>query len=321
MTPRQAARSGPPAGEGAERAADVAAFLKHLADERQLSPHTVKAYRRDLADLDAFLGDYLGRSDWTWADAEVDRLALRSFLGWCGRKGFARRSVARKLAAVRTFLRFLHAEERIAANPGRAVRGPRLEKRLPGHLAHADAREVFEYAEQQAAADTLAGARTLLVLELLYGSGLRLSELHGLDVGAVDEAACQVRVLGKGRKERIVPVTRRAVAALRRYERLRAGVVADRTVGPLLVNARGGRLSRRSIQAAVRRAFGAAAGARGLSAHALRHSFATHLLEAGADLLAVKELLGHASLSTTRIYTHTTKEQLLRVYGEAHPRA
>jgi len=294
-------------------------FLEHLSDERQLSPNTVRAYAKDLADLAEFLDDYLGRASWDWGNEDVDRLALRGFLGWCGRRGLSKRTAARKLSAARTFFAFLHREGRTGANPGRSVRAPKLERRLPGHLSEGDVREVFEFAEQEAGLNTLAGTRTLAILELLYGSGLRLAELHGMDVGSIDENGL-VRVLGKGRKERIVPVTESAARALERYA-LRRAEVADRTAGPLLVNARGGRLSRRSIQGAVRRCFEHAAGARGLSAHALRHTFATHLLEAGADLLAVKELLGHVSLSTTQIYTHTSKERLLKVYRASHPRS
>lgn len=299
---------------------EVEDFLRHLRDERQLSPNTLKAYTRDLSELTDFLDEYLGREGWSWGDEEVDRLALRGFLGWCGRKGLSKRTAARRLAAAKSFFRFLHRENRIEANPARSVRGPKLDKRLPGHLGADDVRQVFDFAEEDAARNTLAGTRTLVVMELLYGSGLRLSELHGLDVGAVDAHTGQARVLGKGRKERVVPVTERALRAIDRYA-LRRAEVADRTTGPLLVNQRGARLSKRSIQAAVKRCFDEAAGARGLSAHALRHTFATHLVEAGADLLAVKELLGHVSLSTTQIYTHTSKERLLRVYRDTHPRS
>lgn len=302
---------------------EVREFLRHLADERQLSPNTLKAYTRDLEELDAFLTEYLGHPSWGWTD--VDRLALRGFLGWCHRRGRTRRTVARKLSTARTFFRFLHLEDRIPANPARAIRAPKTDKRLPGHLSTGDVRAVFDAAEARAAENTLQGTRDLLILELLYGSGFRLSELHGLDLSALDRDRLLARVLGKGSKERIVPVTAAALRALARYEPRRFEAVASsRSAGSteaVLLNARGGRLSRRSIQAAVHRCVDAAAGAKGLSAHALRHTFATHLLEEGADLMAVKELLGHASLSTTQIYTHTTKERLLRVYKGAHPRS
>ncbi len=298
-------------------------FLRHLSDERQLSPNTVKAYGRDLAELVAFLDDYLGRSDWAWEG--VDRLALRGFMGWCRRGGRSRRTVARKLSAVRSFFRFMHQEDRIPNNPTRAVRAPRTEKRLPGHLTASDMRAVFREAERRAAENTLAGTRDLLILEVLYGSGLRLSELHGMDLEELDCEERLVRVRGKGSKERIVPVSGSAIRALDRYQPRRTEALArsrsKKDAAALLLNARGGRLSRRWIQESVRRCLKAASGASGLSAHALRHSFATHLLEQGADLMAVKELLGHVSLSTTQIYTHTTKERLLRVYRESHPRS
>ncbi|MEX2467469.1 MAG: tyrosine recombinase XerC [Gemmatimonadota bacterium] len=299
---------------------DLDRFLRHLEDERGLSRHTVDAYARDLSQLASFLTDYLGGEGWAWGDPEVDRLAIRGFLGWCERRGLSRRTAARKLSAARTFFRFLHLDERVATDPTRAIRTPKSEKRLPGHLAQADARAVLEAAELRAAENTLGGARDLVILELLYGSGLRLSELHGLDVGVFERGRRQVRVMGKGRKERIVPVTESALLAVDRYLP-RRGEVIEAGSEALLVNARGGRLSRRSIQTAVHDALGAASAAHGLSTHSLRHSFATHLLDAGADLLAVKELLGHASLSTTQIYTHTSKERLLRVYRDAHPRS
>jgi len=303
--------------------ADLEAFLRSLEDERQLSPNTVRAYRRDLRDLCVFVGQYLGTPDWGWCD--VDRLTLRGFLGWCHRRGLSPRTVARKLSSVRALFRFLHLEDRLPTNPARALRAPRRQRALPGHLTRAETEALFRAAEARAGENTFAGTRDLLILELLYGSGLRLSELHALDLGDLDPMAAQARVRGKGRKERLVPLTRAALAALRRYELRRREVLTragERGDGEaLLLNPRGGRLSRRSIQRIVRKILERAAAASDLSVHSLRHSFATHLLDAGADLMAVKELLGHVSLSTTQIYTHTSRERLKRVYREAHPRS
>ena len=303
--------------------AQTDAFLKVLTHERQLSEHTVSAYRRDLDDLSRFLTEYLGTPDWEWG--VVDRLTLRSFLGWCLRRGLSRRTIGRKLSAIRGFFRFLHLEDRLPVNPARAMRAPKAEKRLPGHLSRPEMDAVFRLAEARAAENTLPGTRTLVILELLYGSGLRLSELQSLNRGEMDEGAEQVKVRGKGKKERIVPLTRRSLQSLNRYdprrqEALSSGA-ASRDPEALLVNGKGGRLSRRSIQRAVRDILERAAADQGLSVHSLRHSFATHLLDAGADLMAVKELLGHVSLSTTQIYTHTSKERLKSVYKQAHPRS
>jgi len=298
-------------------------YLRMLAHERQLSPHTLTAYRRDLEDLRVFLTDYLATPDWGWE--EVDRLGLRSFMGWCLRRKLSRRTIGRKLSAVRGFFRFLHLEDRLPLNPARAVRAPKTEKRLPGHLSRPEMSALFDLAEVRAAENTLAGTRDLLVLELLYGSGLRLSELQGANLSDMDLRSAQMKVRGKGRKERIVPLTRSSIQALRRYEPRRHEAMAPSARrgdhDALLLNARGGRLSRRSIQRQVRALLEKAAAQQGLSVHSLRHSFATHLLDAGADLMAVKELLGHVSLSTTQIYTHTSKERLKEVYRRAHPRA
>lgn len=300
----------------------VESYLKVLSDQRRLSEHTVAAYRRDLMDLQTFLTEYLGTPDWEWE--EVDRLSLRSFLGWCLRRGLSRRTIGRKLSAVRGFFRFLHLEDRMPSNPARAIRAPKREKRLPGHMTVQETQALFRLAEARAAENTLAGTRDLVIMEILYGSGVRLSELYGLDLADLDLHLEQMKVRGKGRKERIVPLTGRAVAAIRRYEaRRREAVSGDAAEGAhaLLLNPRGGRLSRRSIQRVVRGLLEKTASAEGLSVHSLRHSFATHLLDAGADLMAVKELLGHVSLSTTQIYTHTSKERLKKVYTRAHPRS
>ncbi len=296
-------------------------FIRHIADGRQLSPHTVAAYRQDLAELRAFLDRYYDSESWTWGG--VDRIALRAYLGHLANQGRARRTIARKLSAVRSFYRFLHREERVEANPARAIRSPKLERRLPAWLARGELDRLFQAAETRAAENSFTGTRDLAILETFYATGMRLSELHLLDMADLDLVADQVRVRGKGRKERIVPLGRAAVTALRRYELRRAEVVA-RTDGDrraVFLSLRGRRLSRRAIQLIVRHLLDQACDDADLSTHSLRHSFATHLLDAGADLLAVKELLGHASLSTTRIYTHTTRERLKRVYDRAHPRA
>lgn len=301
---------------------DVRDFLTHLADERQLAGNTVAAYDRDLQDLIEFLAEYRGTEDRGWRD--VDRLALRGFMGWLDRKGLSRRTVARKLSAARAFFRFMYRDTRIDSDPARLVKGPKAEKRLPGYVGKSDIDSIFRTAEAAAAENTLQGTRNLVILELVYGSGLRLAEVQGLDLEDLDLSGRQARVLGKGDKERIVPLTRAAIIAIRRYECRRAELLVARPGAgreALLLNPRGNRLSRRSIQNVVRGFLDETAGGEGLSTHSLRHSFATHLLDAGADLMAVKELLGHASLSTTQIYTHTSKERLRQVYDRAHPRA
>ena len=298
---------------------EIARFLEHLDVARNLSPHTVAAYRRDLADLETFASGYLDRDDFAWGD--VDRGVIRAFLGDAGRRGLAPRTVARKLSAVRTLFRYLHREGEIHSNPARLVRGPRLDRTLPGHMRPEEVSALFRWAEARAATENgLVETRLLVILELLYGSGIRLAELGALNVQSLDLARGQMRVLGKGRKERIVPVTGSAARAVANYLPRRAEVARD-DCRALLVARHGGRLSNRSVQRSVQRVLGDFADAAGMSVHSLRHSFATHLLDAGADLMAVKELLGHASLGTTQIYAHTSKERLRRVYGAAHPRA
>lgn len=303
--------------------AQLKAYLRHIADGRQLSPHTLQAYRRDLTEFVAFLDRELAGTDWTWDG--IDRLALRAFLGQLNRRGLARRSIARKLSAVRTFFRWLHREELVEANPARTVRSPKLDRRLPGWLTRSQVDALFSMAEVRAGENTFRGSRDLAILETFYSSGLRLSELQGLNMDDLDLIGDQVKVRGKGRKERIVPLGGAAVRALRRYELRRSEVSGRATASAdrraVFVSEHGKRLSARQLQNIVHQMIDRVAEAGRVSTHSLRHSFATHLLDGGADLLAVKELLGHASLSTTRIYTHTSKERLKRVYDQAHPRA
>ena len=292
---------------------DLAAFLEYLAKERNDSPHTVKAYRRDVGAFAAFCAGHYG-DGWSWRG--VDRQAVRAFLGDMARRGLAKRSAARALSAVRAFYRFLNKTGRADANPARAARSPKLGRTLPVHLDRREMDELFAAAQARAKAGGLVEARDLAMLELFYSTGMRLSELAGLRDEDVDVVSDQVKVRGKGRKERILPVGRPATLALRSYLRHRGEPAAA-----LFVNRRGGALSARGVQLALRRLFATLARGNALHVHALRHSFATHLLDAGADLRAVQELLGHASLSTTQVYTHTSVERLKRVYQQSHPRA
>jgi len=309
--------------------AEAADFLRYLESERNDSPHTVKAYGRDVADFAAFLDGYYGGRQWTWAG--VDRLAVRGFLADRARAGWSKRTMARSLSAVRAFYRFLNLHHGVEVNPAKAASTPKLERRLPAYLDRKAIERLFEVAEARATESTFRSARDRAMLELFYSTGMRLSELVGLDLDDLDLVSDQVRVRGKGKKERILPVGRPAVAALRQYylrrdEVARGGRGAGGGGGAIhrravFVGERGQRLSPRAVQLAMRRLLDAVSEGRKVSTHSLRHSFATHLLDAGADLRAVQELLGHASLSTTQIYTHTSVERLKHVYHQAHPRA
>jgi len=301
----------------------VLEFLEFLARERNDSPHTVRAYRRDLTAFQRFSDAYFGGA-WAWEG--VDRLAVRGYMGELARGGLSRRSIARAVSALRSFYRFLGTRHGLTVNPARGVRLPRPERRLPAVLDRSQVEELFALAERAAADGGFQETRDLAMLEVFYGTGMRLAELAGLDLGDVDLVAEQVKVRGKGRKERILPVGRVAGRALRQYERAREAHLASLTRGrgdrrALFLARSGARLSTRGIQLAVRRHLRLFGERTGLKVHSLRHTFATHLLDAGADLRAVQELLGHSSLSTTQVYTHTSIERLKRVYQAAHPRA
>jgi integrase/recombinase XerC len=302
---------------------DVQEYLDHLAKERDVSPHTVRAYDRDLREFVEYLGRYYGGGAWTWQG--VDRLAMRGFLASLAKRGLGKRSMARTLSAIRSFYRYLHRNEVVDANPARAVGAPKLEKYLPGYLDRAQIDLLFQMAEVRAWEGKFVDVRNLAILELFYSTGMRLSELQGMNRVDLDMISQQAKVRGKGRKERIVPIGDHAVLALRNYEAkrdelLRAiGSKVDRTA--VFVGRNGRRIGVRAVQKAVGAFLREIDEDAGLSVHSLRHTFATHLLDAGADLRAVQELLGHASISTTQIYTHTSVERLKRVYEAAHPRA
>jgi integrase/recombinase XerC len=299
---------------------EIAAFATFLEKERNDSPHTVRAYARDVRDFAAFCGRYYGGA-WSWGG--VDRVAIRGWLGAMHERGLAKRSAARALSALRTFYRFLDVTRGLGVNPAKAARTPKLERTLPTHLDRAEVDLLFAEAERRAAAGGFAEARDLAMLELFYSTGMRLAELAGLNDPDIDLISDQVKLRGKGKKERLVPVGAHAGGALRRYHRYRDRVEGTGTPErrAVFVSRRGRRLTPRSVQLAIKRLLGVLARGRDLHVHSLRHSFATHLLDAGADLRAVQELLGHASLSTTQVYTHTSVERLKRVYHQAHPRA
>lgn len=291
--------------------AEIAAFLRHLDRERNASPHTIRAYGEDLEQFTRHVRAELGREG---DPSDVDHLLIRAFLARLHRQGLKTGSAARKLATLRTFFRYLCREGMLDRNPARALLSPRLDKRVPTHL---DERDVELLLDMPGDGDGAVRGRA--ILEMLYATGIRCAELVGLDVSEVDLDARMIRVLGKGRKERIVPFGTRAALAVRSYLPVRQQA-APRT-DALFVNRRGGRLTDRSVRMLVANRVRALAMVRRISPHTLRHSFATHLLERGADLRAIQELLGHASLSTTQRYTHVNTRRLLEIYNKAHPRA
>ncbi len=294
-------------------------FLEHLQGERQLSPQTLRAYEYDLVSFHEFLArDFLGKAPEEVRPRDVDALAVRSFLAALTRRGLGKRSQGRALAAVRSLFRFACLEGVMQANPAQGVRTPKFPKALPRHLRPGEVEDLIE----APAGDEPLVRRDRAILELLYAAGLRVSELVGLDWPDVDLSARVLRVMGKGSKERMVPFGRPAAEALRRWLEVWESVREALDGGePVFLNRGGTRLTDRSVRRVIDRWVDAAAVARGVHPHTLRHTFATHLLENGADLRAIQELLGHSSLSTTQKYTHLEVERLLSVYRDAHPRA
>jgi integrase/recombinase XerC len=307
-------------------------FLEHLRLNENASPHTVRAYESDLSQFLEFLAASAGRRRADLMPADFDHLKIREFLGDLHRRGNTRASAARKLAAIRTFGRYLRREGIVEGDPAALVGTPKREHRLPSHLGEGEMSKLMEMPD----ISTALGRRDRAILELFYASGLRLSELVGLNLEDLNLSSRMVRVLGKGGKERILPFNKSAETAIRAWlsdlegwnqiseapVRIRKGLTAPRRrAQPLFVNYQGGRLSTRSVDRLVRKYVASCSTRFGISPHALRHSFATHLLERGADLRAIQELLGHARLSTTQRYTHVNAAQLLETYRKAHPKA
>jgi integrase/recombinase XerC len=315
----------------------LADFLDHLRFNENASAHTVRAYDSDLSQFITFVAAHLHRRRPDLVVSDFNHLNIRAFLGDLHKRGNTRASAARKLAAIRTFGKYLRREGAIEGDPAALVGTPKREERLPAHLAEAEMSRLLDMPDTSSPL----GRRDRAILELFYASGLRLSELVGVGLEDVNLSGRVVRVLGKGGKERIVPFNRSTEAAIRIWLKDRELIIAGirdpgsgirRTAGPkiiksrrstepLFLNYQGGRLSTRSVDRLVRKYVAACSTRFGISPHALRHSFATHLLERGADLRVIQELLGHARLSTTQRYTHVNAAQLLDAYRKAHPKA
>jgi integrase/recombinase XerC len=297
--------------------AALADFLHHLALEKNASAHTVKSYREDLTQALAFFRDKLGGR--TPAPAQLTPRLLRAFLAWLHEQGYARSTVARRLAAVRSFCRHLCRQGLLETNPTVGLRGPRQDKKLPHFVTREDMVRLL----QAPPADAPLGLRDRAWLETLYSAGLRVSELTGLNLEDLDLAGGLATVRGKGKRERLALLGPPATEALRSWLAARAAVASGRAARSpaLFVNKNGTRLSNRSVGRLLEKYLAQAGLDPRTSPHTLRHSFATHLLDAGADIRSVQELLGHRSLSTTQIYTHVTTQRLRDSYHQAHPRA
>ncbi|HEY9283812.1 MAG TPA: tyrosine recombinase XerC [Pyrinomonadaceae bacterium] len=299
-------------------------FFEHLRYERNASEHTLRNYRIDLGQFH----DHLAPADpQTGARREldirqIDHITIREWLAALHAANKAKSSIARKIASLRTFFQFLLREGVVAANPAKLVSTPRLEKKLPTHLSVEDAVRFIETPDTQ----TDLGKRDRAILEMLYGTGVRVSELTKLNLRDVDFKNRMVKVKGKRRKERVVPFGEPALHALVDYLQVRAAFlnhapVSERDEQALFLNYQGTRITTRSVGRMVDKYITECAGIHNISPHSLRHSFATHLLDNGADLRHIQELLGHARLSTTQIYTHVSMEKLIEVYDKAHPKA
>lgn len=296
-------------------------YLDHLALERRLSEHTLRAYRADLERLVTFLVDYLGKKESDLKGDDVSSQASRAFLAQLGRDGLAKRSQGRALSAVRSMLSYGCRIGELVDNPAKAVRSPKQEKTLPKHLRPGEIEDLIEVDHKEGPF----GLRDRAIAELLYASGLRVGELVSLDWPRIDLGNRTLRVLGKGGKERMVPFGRKACEALAAWHRvwgeIRARCKVMQPDEPVFLNNRGRRLGDRSIRRILDQMATASGLATDVHPHALRHTFATHMLEEGADLRTIQELLGHSSLATTQRYTHVDIDRLLRVYRDSHPRA
>jgi len=306
-----------------EKRSFIHQFIHYLSVEKNASPHTCRCYRRDLEGFEDFLKS-TGISLRPTGGVEiekVDRIAIRKYLSFLHRKN-KKSSIARKISTLRSFFKYLVREQVIPSNPAKSVSTPKVEKTLPTTLTVDEAFRLMEspksISEKSSEGAKEKGLRDRAILELLYSSGLRVSELVGLNSNQLDLDLGIVRVMGKGRKERIVPVGVKAIEVLKAYLEERGMLKGDE---PIFVNSLGGRLTARSVGRLIKKYSRHSGIFRKVSPHSLRHTFATHLLDAGADIREIQEMLGHSSLSTTQRYTHVSMGKLMEVYDKAHPRS
>ena len=298
-------------------------FIDYLSLVKNASPHTCRCYRKDLEEFEDFLrksGMYLSASGGVEIE-KTDRMAIRKYMSSLHRKN-KKSSIARKISALRSFYKYLNREQVIVSNPAKSVSTPKVEKTLPTTLTVDEAFRLMEsprsIPEKSSEVSRENRLRDRAILELLYSSGLRVSELVGLNLDQLNSDLGIVRVMGKGRKERIVPVGAKALEALKAYLEVRG---VSRGEDPVFMNSLGGRLTTRSVGRLTKKYTRHSGIFRKVSPHSLRHTFATHLLDAGADIREIQEMLGHSSLSTTQRYTHVSMGRLMEVYDKAHPRS
>ncbi|NQV37910.1 MAG: tyrosine recombinase XerC [Candidatus Marinimicrobia bacterium] len=292
----------------------VADFLNYIVLERGYSEHTAKSYKRDLKQFTSFIESYSGKSI---ADFRfIDKATVRHFLGKEFEDGYSSKTVARRLATLKSFFKYLVKAEITTNNPASSVRSPKIKKSLPSYHST----DVIDQLMNLPDEGTKTGIRDKAILELFYSTGMRLAELTNLNIGDVDFRNQVVKVLGKGNKERLIPFGNRTKISIENYLKKRGiGLFTNGQDTPLFVNNKNGRLSARMIQRRVRNYLKLVANTEQLGPHSLRHSFATHLMDRGADIRAVKDLLGHSSLSSTQVYTHLQPEKMKKIYKQAHP--
>ncbi len=294
----------------------VRSFLEYLEIERNYSGHTIESYQNDLNGFAIFLG-----GEDIHEPKEIDRNVLRSFLAHLIDEGYSKKSLARKIACLRSFFKFLKHKQVIESNPVLNIRTPKLDKRIPGFLDESTVQRLMDLPDRT----TVGGLRDAAILEVFYSTGIRLSELMNLNIDDLDHHSRLIKVMGKGRKQRIIPIGEKAVHALDEYLKMRdrepIRARTDEDVKAVFLTDGGKRMYPQIVGNIVKRYIGKVSELEKKSPHVLRHTFATHLLNRGADLKAVKELLGHESLSTTQIYTHVTTDRLKKVYHQSHPKA